>query len=63
MSNNIKKYQVDLKSGLSDEEVNSRYQQGLVNFNPLSKTKSTKQIIRENVVTLFNIINIIRIFK
>ncbi len=59
MSNNIKKYQVDLKSGLSDEEVNSRYQQGLVNFNPLSKTKSTKQIIRENVVTLFNIINII----
>lgn len=47
------------KNGLSQKEVQKRIEKGLVNFDTAPKTKSTKQIIRENAVTLFNIINLI----
>ncbi len=45
--------------GLSTKEVNERIEKGLINFDTSLKTKSTKQIIRENALTLFNIINLI----
>ena len=45
--------------GLTTKQVEERFQKGLVNFDTTLKTKSTKQIIRENVITLFNIINIV----
>mgnify|MGYP004615115405 CR=1 FL=1 len=53
------RFQPDYKSGLTKEQVEKRNQENLVNFNTNVKTKSTKQIIRENVITLFNVINFI----
>ena len=55
----VKRFNPDINVGLNVEEVTKRYESNLVNFDPSSKTKSFKQIILENVFTLFNIINII----
>ena len=57
--NKIKRYNPDLTQGLTTKQVEERYQNNLVNFNTNIKTKSAKTIIKENVFTLFNIINII----
>ena len=45
--------------GLTKSEVDERIQRGEVNFDTALKTKSVKQIVRENAITLFNVINII----
>lgn len=45
--------------GLSDKEVNERIQNGRINGEPESHTKSIKQIVTENIFTFFNLINII----
>lgn len=49
----------DINTGLTIEQVEERKAQGLVNFNTEASTKSVKQIVRENVCTLFNMINIV----
>ena len=49
----------DINTGLTAEQVEDRKAQGLVNFNTEANTKSVKQIVRENVCTLFNMINIV----
>lgn len=49
----------DINIGLTTEQVEERKAQGLVNFNTEASTKSVKQIVRENVCTLFNMINIV----
>ena len=49
----------DIKQGLTLKQVEERIRDGLVNYNTESNTKTVKQIIKENVCTLFNIINII----
>ncbi len=49
----------NFKEGLTKEQVLEQKQRGLVNFNTNVKTKSVKQIVKENVFTLFNVINII----
>lgn len=54
-----KRYNPDKNIGLSKEQVNERIKDNLVNFNTNVKTKSAKEIILENTVTLFNIINTI----
>lgn len=54
-----KRYNSDKNIGLSKEQVNERIKDNLVNFNTNVKTKSAKEIILENTVTLFNIINTI----
>ena len=54
-----KRYNPDKNIGLSKEQVNERIKDNLVNFNTNVKTKSAKEIILENTVTLFNIINAI----
>ena len=54
-----KRYNSDKNIGLSKEQVNERIKDNLVNFNTNVKTKSAKEIILENTVTLFNIINAI----
>lgn len=54
-----KRYNPDKNIGLSKEQVNERIKDNLVNFNTNVKTKSAKEIILENTVTLFNIINVI----
>ena len=46
----------DIKYGLTAKQVEERMRDGLINYNTESTTKSVKQIIRENVCTLFNII-------
>lgn len=47
----------ELKKGLSDAEVATRKQQGLQNDFEENAAKSTKDIIYDNVMTLFNFLN------
>ncbi|MCH3972097.1 MAG: HAD-IC family P-type ATPase [Oscillospiraceae bacterium] len=49
----------DVKAGLSREEVHARVQQGLVNGEDEIKTQSVNQIIRKNIITPFNILNLV----
>jgi len=46
-------------SGLNTSQIEMRQNQGLINGEPDIKTKSVVQIIRENIITPFNILNII----
>ena len=46
-------------NGLTQTEVLDRVEKGLVNYDTTLPTKSIKRIIFENVVTLFNIINLL----
>lgn len=48
-----------LSIGLNDKQVNERIAEGKVNIDASVPTKSVKRIIYDNVVTLFNIVNII----
>ncbi len=51
------RYHPDPQKGLSQEQVLQRVRQGLHNGSGGIKTKSEGQIIRENVLTFFNILN------
>ena len=42
---------VDIKVGLTQEEVQTRIDMGLNNYNDAPKTKTILQIIRDNVFT------------
>lgn len=55
----IKRYEANLKKGLTMSQVESRFTQNLINYDTTIKTKSVKQIIASNIFTLFNLINII----
>lgn len=55
----IKRYETDYKKGLSEIQVNERIENGLVNYDNQPKTKTMGQIIRGNIFTYFNLINII----
>lgn len=44
--------------GLSADEVARRVEQGQTNANTDVKTKSVRQIVRENICTLFNLVNV-----
>lgn len=57
--NDIKRYNPNFKYGLSDEEVNERKLNNLVNYNDQPPTKSIKEIIKSNFFTYFNFINVI----
>jgi len=48
-----------LKIGLTSKEVEERKQKNLVTVDTTLPTKSVKQIIKENFITLFNILNLI----
>ena len=43
---------------LSDEEVNKRISEGLINKDSGSNSKSIKRIIADNTLTLFNFLNL-----
>ena len=45
--------------GLSPEEVQERVAKGQVNVSSTVKTKSIKRIFRDNICTVFNLINVI----
>lgn len=55
MSNN----NIDIKRGLTIDEVEQRYSKNLVNYDTSVETKTVKEIVLENVFTLFNIINLV----
>ena len=48
----------NIKTGLTSKEVEARIKKGLVNFNDAPKTKSIKEIVRDNFFTYFNFLNI-----
>ena len=50
------RFRVDLKKGLSDEQVNTRIEEGLVNKVGKGSTKTIPHIIFSNIFTTFNII-------
>ena len=45
--------------GLTNKEVEERINNGQVNYDTSIPTKSIKTIVRDNVFTLFNLINIL----
>ena len=45
--------------GLTDEEVQNRVREGLINFDTSIPTKTIPKIIKDNLFTLFNLINFI----
>ena len=49
----------DINKGLSEAEVGQRIAEGRVNGTSDIKTKSVKQIVRENTLTFFNFLNIV----
>lgn len=55
----IKRYKPDVATGLSNRQVNNRILQNKINKNANPKTKSIGAIIRHNLFTLFNLVNII----
>ncbi len=59
MKDKIKRYNPDIKRGLTKSQIEERITDNLVNFNTDVKTKSVKEIVVENAFTLFNIINIV----
>ena len=50
------RFRVDLKKGLTDEQINTRIQEGLVNKLDKGSTKTIPHIIFSNIFTTFNII-------
>lgn len=54
-----KKNTININYGLSKEEINQRINLNLKNHEPKRLTKSYKEIVYDNVFTLFNFINII----
>lgn len=53
---NMEHFDVDLEKGLSDEQVESRIEDGLVNKIPKHVSKSYWKIFYDNVVNFFNIL-------
>ena len=54
----MERYTPNINTGLTQEQVNYRVKEKLVNVNNTLPTKSYKQIIILNIFTLFNIINL-----
>ncbi len=50
--------EIDIKKGLSTSDVQERIQKGLYNYDDSPKTKTISQIIRDNVFTYFNYLNL-----
>lgn len=53
----ITRYNPNPKDGLTKEELQKRIEQGLVNYDTTVKTKTEKQIIKDNIFTPFNFLN------
>ena len=49
----------DCETGLTAEQAAARAAQGLANGEPETRTKSVRQILRENLLTPFNLLNLI----
>lgn len=53
------RFQPDFNNGLSNEQVNQRIENNLVNHDTTVPTKSIKRILYENFFTLFNLLNLV----
>ena len=53
----ISRIRADYQQGLSHQQVRQRKEDGLVNAKVRSNQKTVPQIIRDNVMTLFNVFN------
>ena len=58
-SETVERFSPKTDYGLSDSQVNERKKQGLCNGNTNMPTKSIGRIFFDNIVTIFNILNII----
>ncbi len=52
------RYTPDISSGLTSEQVQKRIEENLCNRESKSNTKTSGQIIRQNLFTLFNFVNV-----
>lgn len=57
MSEEIERYNTDLTQGLTDQQVQARIQQGAYNKESSLKSKPISRILRDNICTLFNLMN------
>ena len=53
------RFEPDCERGLTAEQARDRVSQGLANGEPETRTKSVRQILRENLLTPFNLLNLI----
>ena len=54
----MERFNPNIKDGLSTKQVENRINEGLVNYDDQPKTKTIKQIIKDNFFTYFNFLNI-----
>ena len=54
----IERFEPNIHMGLNNEQVKSRIDNNLVHNNATMKTKSIKEIVLSNTITLFNILNL-----
>jgi len=59
MDDGQQRYDSDCRTGLTDAQVKSRIDEGLTNAYNTNTTKSYKQIFKDNLVTFFNILNMV----
>ncbi|MEG1629737.1 MAG: hypothetical protein RR345_01360 [Erysipelotrichaceae bacterium] len=57
--NNKQRFICDIKEGLNDDQIKFRIENGDTNIQDNHTTKSYDKIIKDNLFTLFNLINII----
>lgn len=53
---NAKRYEPDIKKGLTSAEVNERIENGYINYYETNNTKSYKSIFISNIFTFFNLL-------
>ena len=58
MQEKIQRFNPDISKGLTDEQVEQRKKENLVNYDTSVPTKSIKRILFENFFTLFNFLNL-----
>lgn len=54
-----KRFNPDVQIGLTDEQIEQRKKENLINYDTSVPTKKISQILRENFITLFNVLNLI----
>ena len=56
---NAERFKATQEQGLTEEQVRQRISEGLVNDDQALPTKSIKRIFYDNIVTLFNVLNLL----
>ena len=59
MSENVKRYTPDIKTGLTDSQIKERIERGEFNKESNLKSKPISLILRDNVCIIFNLVNFI----